>query len=380
MLRHTHHALFAFALTLSLCGAPRVHALTADMGSSGSYGAINITSNTVIALPPDGVLHATTVTVAANATLSFSYTGLAHPGVVILATGDVAINGTIDVSGQDSTANTAGRAGPGGSSGGSPTTYQANHAAFNPYYLVPGSGQNVGLRPRGGLGGRSAERQTPCTTPGAGGGGGGGSLVILSNTRITGTGTIDAGGGAANTTVPTGGCNTNVYAAQVGEDGHVRLGAPTVSLNTAAVIAQGLRIDAVIHSGAPTVNRGSIGGVGAYQTGTALTRFPALPVATIVAINGVTVAPSTAVQIPAATTNPWNVTVNVSGCTAPSVTAVVHSRLPDGTFTVGTTVVASPTGDDDIVVSINTGGGASNPTTNSALLFPAVWCGTSTSP
>lgn len=379
MLRHTHPALFAFALTLSMSGAPRVHALTADMGSSGSYGAINITSNTVIALPPDGVLHATTVTVAASATLSFSYTGLAHPGVVILATGDVTINGTIDVSGQDSTANTAGRAGPGGSSGGSPSTYRINYPAFSPSYFMPSAGHNVGLRPRGGLGGPSAYRQVPCTTVGAGGGGGGGSLVILSNTRISGTGTIDAGGGAANATVPTG-CGLSGYAAQVGEDGHVRLGAPTVSLNTASVVAQGLRIDAVIHSGAPTLTRGSVAGSGTYQTGTALTRFPTLPVATIIAINGVTVAPSTAVQIPAATTNPWNVTVNVSGCTAPSVTAVVHSRLPNGTFVAGETVVASPTGDDDIVVSINTTGSASNPDANSALLFPAVWCGTSTTP
>src|SRR5258706_7032184 len=73
-----------------------------DSGSTGEYGPMNITSNTTLDLPVDGKFHCTTINVATNATLRFNRNPLNTP-VYLLATSNVTINGTIDVSGSAGT-------------------------------------------------------------------------------------------------------------------------------------------------------------------------------------------------------------------------------------------------------------------------------------
>lgn len=53
-------------------------------GSTGAYGEMNITANTTLALPPDGIFHCTTINVASGATLRFNRNALNTP-VYLLA-------------------------------------------------------------------------------------------------------------------------------------------------------------------------------------------------------------------------------------------------------------------------------------------------------
>ncbi len=69
-------------------------------GSTGEDGALNITENTVLDVQEDGVHNYTTISVAANVTLSFHNNTLNTP-VILLASGDVTIDGTVSVRGQD---------------------------------------------------------------------------------------------------------------------------------------------------------------------------------------------------------------------------------------------------------------------------------------
>src|SRR2546430_13778595 len=79
-----------------------------DSGSDGSYGPLDITANTTLDLPPDGILKCTTITIASGATLKFNRNALNTP-VYLLATGNVTLDGTIDVSGGSPTRTTAGQ-------------------------------------------------------------------------------------------------------------------------------------------------------------------------------------------------------------------------------------------------------------------------------
>ena len=67
-------------------------------GSDGSYGPMNITTDTTLNLPPDGIFRCTTINVASGATLRFNKNALNTP-VYLLATNDVTIGGTINLDG-----------------------------------------------------------------------------------------------------------------------------------------------------------------------------------------------------------------------------------------------------------------------------------------
>lgn len=118
------HSQLKCALLASLVGgigAWNTHAqYSFDSGSDGSYGPMNITSNTTLQLPPDGKFHCTTITIASNATLKFTPNSLNTP-VYLLAQGDVVINGVIDVNGSQGTGPLGGVGGPGGFAGGNPS-------------------------------------------------------------------------------------------------------------------------------------------------------------------------------------------------------------------------------------------------------------------
>lgn len=189
-----------------------------DAGSNGTFGPINVTSGVqTITLPDDGVIHATTITVAAAAQLRFICNARNTP-IYLLASGNVTIGGTVfasappptTVSVDTSPGGCGGFAGgtprivgtpagdgygPGGGRAGDGTvTVPAGSGGFGS--AVAGStahgaayGSNLLVPLVGGSGGGGATTQ---------GGGGGGALVIASNTVIslTNSGRVYACGGS----------------------------------------------------------------------------------------------------------------------------------------------------------------------------------------
>src|SRR2546428_5780226 len=97
---------------------------------------MNITNATTLDLPADGIFRCTTINVASGVTLRFNRNALNTP-VYLLATNDVTINGTIDVSGADYNSTTPGASGPGGFDGGLPGEGDGISA-------VPGEGYGPG--------------------------------------------------------------------------------------------------------------------------------------------------------------------------------------------------------------------------------------------
>lgn len=203
--------LAALAALATLFGLADASAAPFDSGSTGAYGPINITSNTVLAMPADGVFHCTTINVGSGFTLRFTKNPLNTP-VYLLATGAVTITGTIDLNGSANAGGAPGSGGPGGFDGG----YGGFGIAANTTGgdgQGPGGGRNVsqwwgaayiataGLNTNkygnalcspliGGSGGGGGSGN-----PGNGGGGGGGAILIAANTSITVSGTIRANGG-----------------------------------------------------------------------------------------------------------------------------------------------------------------------------------------
>lgn len=199
--------LLLIALMIGL-GALHSHAQY-NSGSDGSYGPMNITSNTTLALPPNGIFNCTTITIASNAWLTFSNNTLNTP-VYLLATGDIAINGVIDVSGATGDGIFGGTGGPGGFAGG--------NAASGGLPAGDGYGPGAGRAGTNNNSGGSAAYGTapsgiragaiygsPLLVPlvggsggggdtGGAGGGGGGAILIASSTSIRITGIVLANG------------------------------------------------------------------------------------------------------------------------------------------------------------------------------------------
>jgi hypothetical protein len=212
-----------------------------DCGSDGSYGPLNVTSNTTLTLPADGIFKCTTIFIGTNATLTFTRNALNTP-VYLLATGNVTVNGTIDVSGSPGAAISGGSGGPGGFDGGNPGGgINVAAAGFGPgagqpngaggyatsYSAVPPNGPTYGsvlLIPLvGGSGGGGINLK--------GGAGGGGAVLLASNIRIdvNATGTISANGGGSS-----------VSTAGIGSGGGIRLVSPVIA-GTGALLAEGGR-------------------------------------------------------------------------------------------------------------------------------------------
>ena len=236
---------FTAALALAVLSLPVAQAQGFNTGSDGSLGALEvIDADVTVDLPPDGRLHYTTVTVAANRTLRFRRNPLNTP-VYLLAQGDIVINGVIDISGSTSPSNVpiGGAGGPGGFDGGKP----GFGAAFPPGdgygpgaggAGVAGSGANAaggGGYGQAGNGGSSAQHGGTYGSPllirliggsggggdtgqpGNGGAGGGGAILVASNTKIVLAGRVDALGGSWRGSSYTG-----------GSGGAIRLLAPRV--------------------------------------------------------------------------------------------------------------------------------------------------------
>lgn len=191
-------------------------------GSTGAAGPLAVTASTTLEVPPDGFFHFTTVSIARGVTLRFQPNARNTP-VHLLATGDILIEGIIEVNGTQGSAASGGVPGPGGFRGGSPgglevtpgpghgpggglpgSTGSAAAAAGGGSYALQGGGNSLGrgatygnplLFPIiGGSGGGGISG-----TPGRGGGGGGGAIVIASSTRIDipSGGRVEARGGSS---------------------------------------------------------------------------------------------------------------------------------------------------------------------------------------
>lgn len=229
-------------------GSPYVtHGQGFSSGSTGSFGPINVTGGATIDLPPNGIINATTVTVASGGTLNFNRNVLNTP-VFLLATGDIDIQGLIDVSGQFASASpTGGVGGPGGFDGGTPGLFGS----------PPGDGHGPGAG-RGGdslnqpgdvasagsaaYGGASSDPTpldgqtygSPLLVPLVGGSGGGGSssghgggagaggILLASSTRVNISGTVSGRGGFSAS-------SSGIGFSGHGSGGAIRIVAPLVS-------------------------------------------------------------------------------------------------------------------------------------------------------
>jgi hypothetical protein len=150
--------------------------------------------------PPNHVLNFTTVTIGPQVTVKFKR-NRANTPVFILATGDVTINGTIDVSGENATTYPQGAlGGPGGGSGGvdgaglgiGGGTGGIGHPAFGCFAGCYGTPE---LQPLiGGSGGGESALGVHML-----GGGGGGAVLVAAS------GTVDLGNGSGPALVASGG-------------------------------------------------------------------------------------------------------------------------------------------------------------------------------
>jgi hypothetical protein len=233
------------AILLAVSSLAPAWAQSFNAGSNGSLGALNVAdADVTVDLPADGRLHYTTVTVAAGRTLRFNRNALNTP-VYLLAQGDVAIDGTINVSGFQAPGSPpiGGAGGPGGFDGGKPG-FGAEFGPGDGYGPGGGSGGNNDNSPNGAGAGVHAVRAegserhgnpygTPLLIPlmggsggggiagqpGRGGGGGGGALLIAANTRIV--------IGASGRVVSQGGGRAS-NPRNAGSGGAIRLLAPKV--------------------------------------------------------------------------------------------------------------------------------------------------------
>ena len=315
--------------------------------NSGSTGttALNITTNTTLDLPPDGILHYTTINVSNGATLRFNRNAANTP-VYLLALGDVNIAGTIDVSGFSPTSSSVGgQGGPGGFDGGFPafnglragdgygpggggsgdfhnnicggTASSAGPGTYSTLANNNSASQRKGLRYGsqllvplvGGSGGGGAN------SPGLGGGGGGGAVLIASSTRISVSGTIRADGGTGATYLFQFVCGP--YHLNPGSGGAIRLLAPVVAgsglLSANGPTTGGAALNNFGRVRVDSIDRRGIffNATGDYSIGTYMTTFPA-PRLDIVEVGGTNIVQGSgpvAIQLP--TNSDTNRTVTV---------------------------------------------------------------------
>ncbi|SRR6266567_565775 len=261
-------------------------------GSDGSYGPLNVTSNIVLDLPPDGKFNCTTIDVAPNVTLSFRRNALNTP-VYLLATSNVIINGVIDVSGMSGDLGFGGAGGPGGFDGGQPSNGPGTLPGDG---LGPGAGR--GDNTYAGSGSYGSTRSITNSLDGAtygntlilpliggsgggggqaglgyyGGGGGGGAILIASDTSVNigAAGAIVARGGAAKQQGFGSGGAVRVVAPVVEGTGLVDVRDAASGYNSYAGVGR-IRVDAT--------NRYSLflSGVGSYTIGKYMHVFPTSP-------------------------------------------------------------------------------------------------------
>lgn len=380
-------------------GAAPAFPQTFSSGSTGALGAFNPTANTTVALPADGVLNYTTVTIPAGVTVTFAKNAANTP-VTMLATGDVTIHGIISVKGSDGATdstvgpmvNPGGAGGPGGFGGGDGG---ARSGAAGPSGgLGPGGGGLTGDRAGtygtpttfvaliplfGGSGGGGGNGDASFS--GQSGGGGGGAIVIASSTKIIVNGTITARGGVQ----PTCFFGGDARFAGAGSGGAIRLVAPQL-LGTGSVDASGgfhcfasssagpgrIRLEAFTTFGGTSTPVPSLSPAPGPVTAASTPALVNLPTLTFASIGGVAppVTPTAAYATPdvalaSGTTNPVTVTLAAANTPIGTVFTVklipqfvapssVNSTASTGTFanSTATANVNFPTGQVSVVTAL----------------------------
>jgi hypothetical protein len=229
------------ALALSMAWIHPASGQAFSSGGTGADGPLVVSGAQTITVRPGGVYNYTTLTINVNSTLTY-VAGTDNSPVVILATGDVTINGTLTVGGTNGAGasnnpTVGGPGGPGGYAGGNGGTAPNVAAAGQgpggglPLFAFPGASQAgsygapdefVALIPlfggSGGAGGAFTNAQS--------GGGGGGAILVASSTRINigSSGTIRANGG--NNPSTTSVCVAT--SSSPGSGGAIRLVAPQI--------------------------------------------------------------------------------------------------------------------------------------------------------
>jgi hypothetical protein len=340
-------------------------------GSTGADGPYNpICTACVVDVPPSGVLNFTTVNIPSSALVTFNRNGANTP-ITILASGDVTIAGSIDISGGVANGGIPGRGGPGGFDGGvggqgfgsapdgtpgsGPAGGQGGVAGIG---TQPGSASGGGYGTAGTANGAAVPGGTTYgvqslfplvggsgggggaggpLSSGPGGGGGGGAIVIASsgtinmNISFVQRGIYARGSSGASRAV---GLAQNVSSG-CGAGGSIRLVANTIITNNAqldvrsictAGVAGGsgrIRVEAYSQQGSFNAF-----GVTTYSSGLPgpVVPGPTSPAVRIVSIGGVSV-PAAA---QASYFNPPD--VNVNPATPNPVTVVLQgSNVPLGT-------------------------------------------------
>lgn len=259
-------ALMSWVMVLIIACWTSIALAAFESGSTGANGAFEPTANIALQIPESGVLNYTTVTIPTGVTVTFKKNSQNTP-VTILATGDVTINGSINLDGSAGNNLIPGAGGPGGfdggqggaaygigkrgegpggggggsarnttaaAGGGGGAGFAGSGVTGGSPYVSGGSGGYVygnerALPAIGGSGGGGAGGDT--TGVGGGGGGGGGAIIVASSGIITVNGSISANGGAG----ASGPATIGYYASGGGggSGGSIRLLANTVSGNGA---------------------------------------------------------------------------------------------------------------------------------------------------
>ncbi|MEO6666438.1 MAG: hypothetical protein ABIO65_06680, partial [Nitrospiria bacterium] len=360
-------AILTFMLVLG-CSPGYASAASFVSGGTGADGAFAPQATTEVQLPESGIFNFTTVNIPTGVTVKFRKNSTNTP-VTILATGDVIINGTIDVSGTSGTSvvdsvsaddTLPGVGGPGGYSGGFGASKAAPGSSggggLGPGAGKPGPGYFTGTTVAMGGGGggfgtdgtdapgttgmKGVAYGTPSLLPliggsggggassgtlnGSGGGGGGGSILIASSGVIQLNGAVRANGGIAGNSY-NGTCGPGGGGG--GSGGAMRLIANTI-IGSGALSAAGGAGQNVLYitsAGSCTFGTSARGGDGrirveAYTitlTGTASptvvatfvpgqVTIPSLPTLSIASVGGVT-----APALPTGTSDvtlPFNIT------------------------------------------------------------------------
>ena len=352
--------LITLGLLASSLAVPAQFNFAFSSSSTGADGPLNVTTNTTIDLPTNGIFNFTTINVSTGATLRFNR-NTANTPVYLLAAGNVNIAGTIDVSGESFPGGrVGGKGGPGGFDGGFP--------AFNGLGAGdgygPGGGKAGGDAAAGCWGGPSSAGAgsystvthssytstnkgiaygSPLLVPivggsggggtssGYGGGGGGGAILIASSTRIDVSGTIAANGGDGLLFYDNTGCLSSCCPQHLnpGSGGAIRLVAPIVA-GAGNLIATGptngyvpnnygrLRVDSIDRRDA------SFSVTGSYSIGTYMVTFPPsrLDIIEVGGTNIVEGSGPVSIQLP--NDSPTNVTVTV---TARNFNAIVTNLV-----------------------------------------------------
>jgi hypothetical protein len=154
--------LYLFLAAIFLFTGQAAHAFSS--GSTGIHGALEPIANVELTIPEteSGVFNYTTINIPTGVTVTFKKDSKNSP-IIILASGNVTISGTISVNGANGTATASGAGGPAGFNGG-----------------IGGDARKAGLRGEGSGGGGYGYPCSVCT-PYGGGGAGGGYLYTGSN-------------------------------------------------------------------------------------------------------------------------------------------------------------------------------------------------------